>query len=256
MSPHFTLLVGLLAVLAWLLWRQYRPAPAPAAKPRRRANLPPISTGIDTVFALDEPAYRKFDARQWRGAVQLCLLRDGELPGLRLSHLFEKERPGDFNDGDRAFQAALQENINKLKLNIAQYTARIAQSASDAVAYNNRGYVLLLLGEYKQAIPDFDQAIALRATEVYAFAHNNRGFAYLRTGRPQKALADIEHSLLLDPDNSYAHRNLGIYYYEQGQLEAALAALELAATLNAETPRLNAYLRLVRNALAPKDPAA
>lgn len=251
MSPYGTLLVALLTALAWLLWRQNRPAPAPA--PRRRANLPPISTGIDTLHIPEEPAYRDFNADQWRTAIQILLRRDGELFALRISRLFEKERPRDFDEGDRAFQAALQENTNKLQLSIANYTALLAQPGPDLSAYNNRGYALLLLGKYKQAIPDFDQAIALHAVEAYAY--NNRGFAYLRTGRSQQALADIEHSLQLDPANSYAHRNLGIYYYEQNQFTAALAAFEQAAALNAETPKLNWYLRLVQHALAGKHPA-
>lgn len=253
MSPHITLLAGLLVALVWLLWRQNRPAPAPAA-PRRRASLPPISTGIDTWPAPTEPAYRNFTADQWRTAIQMLLRSDGELFALRISRLFEKERPGDFNDGDQAFQAALLANTDKLQLSIAQYTALLARPAPDLSAYNNRGYALLLLGKYEQAIPDFDQAIALHAVEAYAY--NNRGLAHLRTGQPQKALADIERSLLLDPGNSYAHRNLGIYYYEQGQPAAALPALEQAAALNAETPKLNWYLRLVRDTIAGKSAAA
>ncbi|MDO7848268.1 tetratricopeptide repeat protein [Hymenobacter sp. M29] len=215
--------------------------------PRRRANLGPISTGIDTVSTVDAPAYLSFSAEQWRSSVQICLRCEGELLALRMSKLFEKERPGDFDAGDRAFQAALRENVDKLQLSIDKYTALLARPNPDLSAYNNRGYALLVLGKYKEAIPDFNQAIALRAVEAYAY--NNRGFAYLRSGRASKALADIQHSLQLDPVNSYAHRNLGIYFYEQGQYEPALAALERAQALNAQTPHLQRYLQLAKHSL-------
>ena len=181
-------------------------------------------------------------------AVQVCLRRDGELMALKISRLFEKEFPGYFDDEDRAFQVRLRENIDKLQLAIAKHTALLAQPVPELSAYNNRGYTRILLGNYKQAISDFDRAIEVGSAEAYAY--NNRGFAYLRLGQLSKALADIKHSLQLDPDNAYAHRNLGIYYYEQGDWQSALTNLEQSAQLGPNTPDLQGYLKLVKAHLA------
>lgn len=256
MSPYGILLVGLLVALGWLLRRKKRQVQILPSESQLRYDSPWVSSHFDADIVglpeLHEPDYRSYSGLQWRMAIDNSLYQHGELLALRMSQLFEQQRPIDFDAVDRKIQHALLENIAKLKSAVVEYTTRLSQTGPSASAYNNRGYALLILGNYQQAIPDFDEAIALHAVEAYAY--NNRGFAYLRTGQPEKARTDIEQSLQLNPGNSYAHRNLGIYYYEQGQLAPALAALEQAAALNADTPKLKWYLRLVEKARAEKYP--
>jgi tetratricopeptide (TPR) repeat protein len=253
MSSQLLLFVVLLAILTLLLWqkkRKKRQAPAaPVPAPVLRNKLP-ISEhpGIDTVAVPipihSESAYQHWQARQWRWAIRLWQVRYSEVFALQTSQQFERALPADFNDQDRDRQVALRERISALQARIASYTTQLNEPAPDLTAYNNRGYNLLLLGQYEQAIADFDQAI--KVDSVVAYAYNNRGLTYLRLGETRQALADITYSLQLDPGNSYAHRNLGFYYFEREQMAQALAAFERATELNPDTPGLKIFLFLAK----------
>ena len=182
-----------------------------------------------------------------RMTVIVAMKRGEHVSALAVSELFKRERPAEFTAGDLDRHALLLVDNGRPAQALPIFTALLNQLSPYPV-YNNRGYALLLLGEYELAIYDFDQAIAIDPS--HAFAHNNRGLAYLRLGKVANALVDITYSLQLDPDNAYAHRNLGIYYYEHGDWPSALANLEQSAQLGPNTPDLQEYLKLVKAHLA------
>ena len=62
-------------------------------------------------------------------------------------------------------------------------------------------------GRYKEAINDYDRAIAIRPTAAIAF--NNRGFTHQALGSFDQAKADYRHALDLQPDHpNVRHKNL------------------------------------------------
>lgn len=182
-----------------------------------------------------------------RMTVVIAMRRGEHVSALAVSELFKRERATEFTDGDLDRHALLLAYNGRPAQALPIFTALINRPTPHPT-YNNRGYALLLMGEFERAILDFDRAIGL--DPGHAFAHNNRGLAYLRLGKVANALVDITYSLQLDPDNAYAHRNLGIYYYEQGDWQSALTNLEQAARLGPNTPQLQEYLKLVKAKLA------
>ncbi len=65
-----------------------------------------------------------------------------------------------------------------------------------AVAYGNRGFGYLNLGEHAQAIEDFDQA--LRLDPGKAEAYNNRAIAHCELGQVKASLDDRMQALRLE----------------------------------------------------------
>jgi tetratricopeptide (TPR) repeat protein len=58
------------------------------------------------------------------------------------------------------------------------------------VAYNNRGLAYADLGQYKQAIKDYDRAIELNPED--AKAYNNRGIAYWMLNMIHAGCSDLK----------------------------------------------------------------
>ena len=65
-------------------------------------------------------------------------------------------------------------------------------------AYYNRGYVKFDLGQYQEALVDYDQAIELDPNS--SLAYNNRGYAKANLGQYQEALTDYDQAIELDPN--------------------------------------------------------
>ena len=54
------------------------------------------------------------------------------------------------------------------------------------MAYTNRGVAYVELGNFRQAISDYDRAIEINPE--YAMAYNNRGIAYGKLGNHGQAI--------------------------------------------------------------------
>ncbi|MGL4598120.1 MAG: tetratricopeptide repeat protein [Bacteroidia bacterium] len=86
--------------------------------------------------------------------------------------------------------------------------------------YNHRGYFMLYLGQYIEAIKDFDECIAQE--NYYDYAFNNRGFAKLLLGQFEDGKEDIETAIRLNPENGMAWRNLGFFELKEGDMQKGL----------------------------------
>lgn len=106
------------------------------------------------------------------------------------------------------------------------------QDSNNKIALNNLGFQRMKIGEYKEAIENFNRVIELDPES--AFAYNNRGFAYLKIGELNQAIYDIDYSLTLDSENSFAYKNRALYYLEIDKKDAALANLKMAWALGFE----------------------
>ena len=104
--------------------------------------------------------------------------------------------------------------------NIASLTDVVQRNPRDPQAYNMRGSVFGQAKRFKEALADFDQAIAIDPN--YAQAYANRGLVYRETGKLDLALADYDKALQIDAGYEPAYIGRGMVYRGQGKLLAAL----------------------------------
>jgi tetratricopeptide (TPR) repeat protein len=98
-----------------------------------------------------------------------------------------------------------------------------------SMAFARRALSLSLLGEYVEAIRDYDEAIRLMPN--YAVALNNRAWAKYKMGRVAEAEPDVEKSLRLDPTSPHAHDTRAHVRQAQGRSDAALRDYRVAMQL-------------------------
>ena len=89
-------------------------------------------------------------------------------------------------------------------------------------------------GQYKEAIQDFTQVIALNPQD--ARAYNQRGDAFYRLGNYQKAQLDASIAIGLNPQDANAYYDRGFSNYQLGKYKEAIADYTKAIQLNAKNP--------------------
>lgn len=87
--------------------------------------------------------------------------------------------------------------------------------------HNNRGTVLRNSGRNREAIVEYNQAIALNPE--YSAAYNNRSAAYLGMGRPAEALRDCSKAIELNPQSPLAYYNRARMHRNSGRYIAAIS---------------------------------
>jgi len=89
-------------------------------------------------------------------------------------------------------------------------------------------------GNFAQALPLYDQAIALNPT--HAEAHYKRANALRLLGRPHEAIAAYDEAIRHKPDYAYAYCNRGTVQRALGLLDAAAVSFDQAITLAPSDP--------------------
>ncbi len=89
-----------------------------------------------------------------------------------------------------------------------------------ATAYNNRGLVHKLKGEYDLALQDYNEAIRLLPNS--AIHYNNRGVIYRLKHDYDRAIADYDEAIWLDSDYPAAFYNRALAYSDKGDYAHAL----------------------------------
>ncbi len=95
---------------------------------------------------------------------------------------------------------------------------------------NNRGLAYKNLGDYPQAIKDFDEAIRIKPE--YAEAYYNRGLAHKALGNAGQAIADYSRAIRIKPNMAEAYNNRGNAYGESGDCNLALMDFNAALEIN------------------------
>jgi tetratricopeptide (TPR) repeat protein len=95
--------------------------------------------------------------------------------------------------------------------------------------FRNRGKAHRQLGEYQQAIDDFNQAIAL--DPEYTWAYVSRGTAYRLLEKYQQAIDDFNQAVALDSEYAWAYASRGIAYRLLDEYQRAIDDFTCALTL-------------------------
>lgn len=109
---------------------------------------------------------------------------------------------------------------------IEEYNKALEIDADFADAYLNRAVVLAKKGDSAGALRDYDKAIQL--SPGYALAYNNRGVLQMNRGRQEKARKDFDKALKLKPRYATAYLNRGTLHATFGAPKKALADFEEA----------------------------
>jgi len=138
-------------------------------------------------------------------------------------------------------------NLDTLKLALADYNSAIALDSTDGEFYSNRGATYARLGNFSLAISNFNKSIDLNPN--YETSYLNRSVLYSQVGEYQKALDDILFYLKTNKFNAdilyeasrcfyqlkrfpealdYVNRsivqanNRGLYYYQRALVQYSL----------------------------------
>jgi tetratricopeptide (TPR) repeat protein len=141
---------------------------------------------------------------------------------------------------------------------VADYTAQIADDPNDIDAYIDRGFAYRSLGNYDQAIADFDQAIVIEGA-----GRNFRPLVGL--GMVQESLKHYDAALAYHQQALQVQLDLGHStadpYYRLGNLynlmgDDAQAMVSYRRSIEADPTYPNGYMGLANELYAAKDYAA
>ena len=88
---------------------------------------------------------------------------------------------------------------------VKDYDTAIRLNPNDAYAFYVRGWSKARLGQYNDAVKDYDAAIRLKPND--AFTYHSRGWSKAQLGQHSEAIKDYDTAIHLKPDNEQAHKN-------------------------------------------------
>ena len=109
---------------------------------------------------------------------------------------------------------------------VLDYDEAIRIKPDFAEAYSNRGNVKIQLKQTHEALADFDEAIKIKPN--YADAYNNRGNAKIQLKQTHEALADFDEAIKIKSDYAKAYNNRGGTKIYLNQLAEALIDIDEA----------------------------
>ncbi len=119
----------------------------------------------------------------------------------------------------------------------------LAAAPNSALAHHARGQVLRAQGRFKEAIPEYERAIALDRSRAPAYAHV--GWCKFLTGSPDEALPYFEQAIRLNPYGPGIapwHGRMGVIQLLEGRIDEAITSLQKSSNENARLPFVHAYL--------------
>jgi tetratricopeptide (TPR) repeat protein len=120
---------------------------------------------------------------------------------------------------------------------IKAYDRALAIDPTGCEALIARGDAWINIGDYEQALSDYDQAINLGDSRAYA----GRGTAYYYLGMYDDALADLEFATQLPQNNSHSYCLLALTYFEFGRYQDILDAVSAATATGPECGNYKIY---------------
>jgi len=135
------------------------------------------------------------------------------------------------NDVPRAYykRAEIYQKLGNYKQALDDFNKAIEINPYHATGYTGRGLLYANLGYYQQSIQDFDKAIRINPydSELYY----NRGLSYKLSGKYQQAIQDFNKAIQLNPRNIDAYLYRGFTYLYSGFYHQAIKDFQDAAQL-------------------------
>ncbi len=122
-------------------------------------------------------------------------------------------------------------------------TQALEEAPNSALAHYAKGQVLRAQSRCREAIPEFERAIALDRSRIPAYAHV--GWCKFLTGSPDEAIPYFEQAIRLSPYGPGIapwYGRLGVMELLEGHIDQALVWLEKANGENARLAFVHAYL--------------
>ncbi len=140
--------------------------------------------------------------------------------------------------------------MNRNDESLSLYSKLIQIYPEKTLAYDERGFLHLKLGQFSKALKDFKETVRLdqlrpQSQMISAFGYNNRGYAYYKIGELSNALNDINHSIELFDKNSYAYRNRALVNISLNKSEKVCNDLSIAIQLGFTKDYGNEVLTLI-----------
>lgn len=132
----------------------------------------------------------------------------------------------------------------KYDVAILEISELIKLNPNDAANYNNRGLTKNKIGNYADAINDFDISIKLDPNGAYAF--NNKSYSLFKLKQYDKALSYVEQSLIIKNDNPFALKNRAEIFLAMHQTDKACTDLKSASNLSADKELADEILKLIK----------
>jgi adenylate cyclase len=119
----------------------------------------------------------------------------------------------------------------------------LAAASNSAMAHYAKGQVLRAQSRCKEAIPEYERAIALDSSRAAAYAHI--GWCKFLTGAADAAIPYFEHAVRLSPFGPGIapwYGRMGVMQLLESHTDEAIVSLEKARSENARLPFVHAYL--------------
>ncbi len=168
------------------------------------------------------------------GALQELQRFDGALTALNKAIDNYPENVSE-NSGDWATKGELLAALQQYQSGIdaINRAIQIRQSqglASSSVLVHNRGFILLLMERFQDALNDFDRALDINPN--YASAWSNKGLVLSDLNRQNEAIAAFDRALDINPNDVNTWNNRGIILYQLGRKNDALSSFERAIEID------------------------
>lgn len=110
---------------------------------------------------------------------------------------------------------------------LADYNQAIKLNPNLAEVYDQRGFVYYRLNDYSSAFADYSQALQINPSLASVYYH--RGLTRFALGYSQTAIEDYTQAIHYDPSHAQAYHQRGLAYADLKEIHAAIADLEQAA---------------------------
>jgi tetratricopeptide (TPR) repeat protein len=106
-----------------------------------------------------------------------------------------------------------------------------------ATSYYNNGDILLVKGDYENAIALFDQALAsnttlIKKSDALLYLYRDKGYAQIQLANYTAAVATLDAGLALYPKDAMLWNNKGYALFRLGKFEDALASYNSAVSFD------------------------
>ncbi|MEQ1718233.1 MAG: tetratricopeptide repeat protein, partial [Hyphomicrobium sp.] len=180
--------------------------PMPAAQPpAAQSPAPGQAPGASAPAAVAPAAGKAEEASHQLARGNTALAIAAYTEALKDTGLANDRRATLLND-----RAVAYAKSGETKLALEDFNRAVQLFAEYPPAYNNRGNLLVAVGQYAEAIKDFDRAVLL--APGYAAAYSNRANARMKLGQQGEAIRDFTKAIELMPQSAPPLSGRGLAY--------------------------------------------